>query len=508
MVGGMTLVSRIFGLLRDITLATLFGASGGTDAFLVAFKIPNFMRRLFAEGAFSQAFVPVFSEYKEKRGRIELQDLLDHVAGKLGGVLLVITIIGSLAAPGLVYVFAPGFSDEPDRFALTAELLRITFPYLFFIALVAFAGGILNSYGRFGVPAFTPVILNLCLIGAAWWLAPMFDEPLMALAWGVFAAGLLQLLFQFPSLIKLGLMPRPRIARKHEGVTKILKLMLPAVIGSSVAQINLLLDTVIASFLVAGSVSWLYYSDRLLEFPLGVLGIAVATVILPVLSSQHARASTTEFSSTLNWAMRLVLIIAMPACIGLLMLSAPVLAALFQYGEFSASDTHLASLSLMAYILGLPGFIMIKVLAPGYYARQDTRTPVRIAIIAMISNMVMNILFVAPLVLLEYEAPHVGLALATTCSAYINAVMLYRGLHSSKIFIPVPGWGKLLVQIALACGLMALLLWQITPALSTWSDWPAHERLLRLGLVIVLAISAYFSVLWLSGVRPASLRRG
>ena len=309
----MTLLSRVFGLLRDITLATLFGASGGTDAFLVAFKIPNFMRRLFAEGAFSQAFVPVFSEYKEKRSKAELQDLVDHVAGSLGGVLLLIAIVGSLGAPLLVYLFAPGFHDEPGRFNLTAEMLRITFPYLFFIALVAFAGGILNSFNRFAVPAFTPVLLNLCLMAAAFWLAPLFEQPLMALAWGVAGAGLCQLLFQFPSLLKLKLIPRPRFSRHHEGVGRILRLMLPAVIGSSVAQINLLLDTVIASFLIAGSVSWLYYSDRLLEFPLGVLGIAVATVILPALSKHHARESHDSFNHTLDWAMRLVLLVALPA---------------------------------------------------------------------------------------------------------------------------------------------------------------------------------------------------
>ena len=500
-------MSRIFGLLRDITLATIFGASGGTDAFLVAFKIPNFMRRLFAEGAFSQAFVPVFSEYREKRSREALQDLLDHVAGTLGGVLLLITAVGSIAAPALVYLFAPGFVDEPERFQLTAELLRITFPYLFFIALTAFAGGILNSYGHFGVPAFTPVLLNLCLIAAALWGAPLFDQPLMALAWGVFIAGLLQLLFQFPSLLKLGLMPRPRFARAHEGVSKILRLMIPAVIGSSVAQINLLLDTVIASFLMVGSVSWLYYSDRLLEFPLGVLGIAVATVILPVLSGHHARESTTEFNNTLNWASKLVIVIAMPACIGMLMLAAPVLAAFFQYGAFSGNDVYLASLSLMAYILGLPAFILIKVLAPGYYARQDTKTPVRIAIIAMTSNMLLNIVFVVPLVWYGYEAPHVGLALATTCSAYLNAVLLYRGLRKTGVLIPDPGWLKLSLQITLASGLMAFLLWQLTPVLAVWVDWQAVERILRLGMIVLLGVAAYFAALWLSGMRPSELRR-
>ena len=503
----MTLLSRIFGLLRDITLATLFGASGGTDAFLVAFKIPNFMRRLFAEGAFSQAFVPVFSEYKEKRSREELQDLINHVAGKLGGILLLITIIGSLAAPALVWLFAPGFHNDPERFQLTAEMLSITFSYLFFIALVAFAGGILNSFNKFSVPAFTPVLLNLCMIAAAVWLSPLLDEPLMALAWGVALAGLLQFLFQLPFLKKLGLIPRPQFKRHHDGVSKILKLMLPAVIGSSVAQINLLLDTVIASFLMVGSVSWLYYSDRLLEFPLGIFGIAIATVILPALSKQHARDSVDEFNQTLNWAVRLVLIIAIPACIGLFILAAPVLATLFQYGEFSASDTYLASLSLMAYIAGLPAFILIKILAPGFYARQDTKTPVRIGIIAMVSNMALNILFVVPLVMYNYEAPHVGLALATSCSAYLNAFMLYRGLRKIDVFRPVKGWAKLLIQITIAGIVMAFVISLVTPEQPQWSDWVIIERVGHIAGIIGLSILVYFITLMLVGLRPAQLKR-
>jgi len=506
-VGGMTLLSRVFGLLRDITLATVFGASGTTDAFLVAFKIPNFMRRLFAEGAFSLAFVPVFSEYKTRRSPEELKDLVNHVAGTLGVVLLIITAIGSLAAPALVVLFAPGFLDEPERFRLTADLLRITFPYLFFISMVAFAGGILNSFNQFAIPAFTPILLNVCLIAAAFWLAPLFDEPLMALAWGVAAAGLCQLLIQLPSLHKLGLIPVPRFNRGHPGVRKIMKLMLPAVFGSSVAQINLLLDTVIASFLVAGSISWLYYSDRLLEFPLGVLGIAVATVILPTLSKQHASESAEAFNQTLNWATRLVLIIAMPACVGLLILAAPVLATLFQYGEFTQLDTYMASLSLMAYILGLPGFILIKVFAPGFYAQQNTRTPVRIAVIAMVSNMVLNVAFVVPMVMNDYQAPHIGLALATTCSAYINAFLLYRGLRKTHVFQPIAGWRKLLLQIACASTMMAVLLLLITAPLDTWTLWSAAERALHISGIIGLAAAVYFFSMWLLGVRFSQLKK-
>ncbi|MDH5485779.1 MAG: murein biosynthesis integral membrane protein MurJ, partial [Gammaproteobacteria bacterium] len=418
-VGVMTLLSRVLGLLRDIIFALIFGATGGTDAFFVAFKIPNFMRRLFAEGAFAQAFVPVLSEYKETRSREALQDLIDHVAGTLGGLLLMISIIGSLAAPLLVILFAPGFWNESEtleatsRYQLTTDMLRITFPYIFFIALTAFAGGILNSYSKFAVPAFTPVLLNLCLIAAAIWASDWFAQPIMALAWGVAIAGLVQLLFQFPFLLKLGLMPRPRYKKQHPGVQQITQLMIPAIIGSSVAQINLLLDTVIASFLVAGSVSWLYFSDRLVEFPLGIFGIALATVILPNLSQQHARQSAEEFNNTLDWALKLVTVIAIPAATGLLMLAAPLLVTLFNYGEFDAHDAHMSSLSLMAYALGLPAFIIIKVLAPGFYARQDVKTPVKIAIRAMIANMFLNVLFVVPMVMYNIEGPHTGLALAT-----------------------------------------------------------------------------------------------
>jgi len=507
----MTLLSRVFGLLRDITLATFFGASGGTDAFLVAFKIPNFMRRLFGEGAFSQAFVPVFSEYKEKHSRAELQDLVNHVAGTLGGFLLALAALGMIFAPALVYLFAPGFTDDPEQFQLTADLLRITFPYIFFIALVAFAGGILNSFHQFAVPAFTPVLLNICMIASVYLLAPQFEEPLMALAWGVAIAGLLQLILQFPFLIKLGLMPIPKIKRGHEGVKKIGKLMIPAIFGSSVAQLNLLLDTIIASFLMTGSVTWLYYSDRLLEFPLGVLGIAIGTVILPTLSRQHARASANQafndkFNQTLNWALRLVTLIAIPAGVGLFLLASPILASLFEYGKFTANDTYFSSLSLMAYMLGLPAFIIIKILAPGYYARQDTRTPVRIGIIAMVCNMVMNIAFVVPMVMLDYEAPHVGLALATTLSAYINAILLYSGLCDKAIFRPQDGWLAWLFRICIAAiGMAAVIIWLNVDAIQ-WSQWQLSERLSQLGIIIASAAIVYFALLWLQGLRPDQMK--
>lgn len=503
----MTMISRILGLARDIIFAHIFGANAGTDAFFVAFKIPNFLRRLFAEGAFAQSFVPVFSEYKETRSREALVDLLDHVAGSLGGILLLITTICIAAAPLVVMIFAPGFVDEPDRFALTTEMLRITFPYIFFISLVAFSGGILNSFNQFAVPAFTPVFLNICLIGAALWAAPFFERPVIALAWGVALAGFTQLAFQLPFLIKLGLLPRPRIKRDHEGVKKISQLMLPAIIGSSVAQINLLLDTVIASFLLAGSVSWLYFSDRLVEFPLGVFGIALATVILPGLSKQHANNSPEAFTHTIDWALRLVMLIALPAALGLLLLSQPILATLFQYGEFNVHDTYMSSLSLMAYALGLPAFIFIKVLAPAFYARQDTKTPMKIAVKAMIANMVLNILFVVPMVQYGYEAPHVGLALATTASAYMNALMLLISLKKQAIYQPQAGWRKYLLQLFLANAALIAFIVYFLPGLDIWSQWPLHERLLNLCIYIVLAATLYLASLLLSGIRASQLRR-
>ena len=506
-VGGMTLLSRVFGLLRDITIATFFGATGGTDAFLVAFKIPNFMRRLFGEGAFSLAFVPVFSEYKEKHSKEALKDLVNHVAGTLGGFLLILSISGMIFAPALVYLFAPGFTSNAGQLQLTAELLRITFPYIFFIALVAFAGGILNSFHQFAIPAFTPVLLNICLIASVFFLAPYFEEPLMGLAWGVAIAGVVQLLIQFPSLLKLGLMPTPRIKRGHEGVKKIAKLMVPAIFGSSVAQINLLLDTIIASFLVTGSITWLYYSDRLLEFPLGILGIAIATVILPTLSQQHARESTEQFNQTLNWALRLVALITIPACIGLFIMAGPILSSLFEYGKFTASDTYLSSLSLMAYMLGLPAMIVIKILSPGYYARQDTRTPVKIGIIAMVCNMVMNIAFVVPLVMFDYEAPHIGLALATSLSAYINAMLLYNGLRNTGIFHPQNGWLAWIFRIVIASVAMAAVVIWLNPDASQWSQWQIIERLTNLAIIIIAGALTYFVLLWLQGLRPAQLKK-
>jgi putative peptidoglycan lipid II flippase len=501
-VGAMTTLSRALGLVRDMVIANVFRVGLGTDAFFVAFRIPNFLRRLFAEGAFSQAFVPVLSEYKSQRSQEEVKDLVDHVAGTHGVVLLLITLLGVAAAPVVILLFAFGFADEPTKYQMAVEMLRLTFPYLFFISLVAMAGAVLNSYSHFWASAFTPVLLNLCLIGCALWLAPQLAVPVKALAWGVLLAGLAQLLFQIPFLARYGLLPRPRWGWRHEGVRRISKLMLPAIFGSSVVQINLLFDTLIASFLVTGSVTWLYYSDRLVEFPLGVFGIALATVILPSLSRQHAEASPQQFSETLDWALKLVLLIGLPATLGLLLLAQPILATLFLHGAFTARDVSMSSLSLMAYALGLLGFIMVKILAPGFYARQDTRTPVRIGIIAMLWNMLLNVLFVVPMVLLDYRGPHAGLALATAASAYINALMLLRLLRRQQVYHPGTGWARLLRQVIIAAVVMGTGLAWFAGDLEQWLAWNTWQRIGHLGLLVLGGALAYGLVLLLQGLKP------
>lgn len=508
-VGTATIVSRILGFIRDMVFARYFGASGATDAFFLAFKIPNFMRRLFAEGSFSLAFVPVLSEVRAKGDRRELRDLIDHVAGTLAGILLMITAVGVLAAPAVLAIFAPGWlMDGRPEFWLSAEMLRITFPYILLISLTALAGGILNTFDRFLVPALTPVLLNVSLIAAAVFLSGHMEVPIKALAWGVLFAGIAQLAIQVPALMRLGVMPRPKWGWRHSGVRKILRLMIPTLVGSSVAQINLMLDVVIATFLVSGSVSWLYYSDRLLEFPLGVFGVALSTVILPNLSRKFASQNPQAFSHTLDWSLRLALIITLPAALGLAVLAAPILTTLFQYGEFQVSDVEMSALSLSAYAAGLPAFIAVKVLAPGFYARQDTRTPVKIAITAMVSNMVLNFIFVGSLLALEFKGPHTGLALASSVAAYINAGLLYRMLRKQEVYRPEAGWGRVLLSVGVACGAMvASLLWQ-SGSLPLWIESDAPARATRLTLLILIGIAVYGIALVVGGLRRSHLEKG
>jgi putative peptidoglycan lipid II flippase len=503
----MTLLSRILGLLRDMVFTRLFGAGLGTDAFLVAFKIPNFLRRLFAEGAFSQAFVPVLTEYKTRQGQDDVADLTAHVAGTLAGILFMLTLVVVLASPILVMVFAPGFIGQPEKLELTAQMLRVTFPYILFISLTALAAGVLNSYGRFAIPAFTPVLLNLSLIACAIWLAPHMSVPVTALAWGVFIAGIAQLGFQFPFIYRLGLLRRPRWGWQHGGVRRVMKLMLPGIFGSSVMQINLLFDVLIASFLVTGSVTWLYLSDRMVELPLGIFGIALATVILPNLSQKHASSDPEGFSQMLDWALRWVLVIGLQSAVGLAVLASPILTTLFLYGDFTANDVQMASVSLWAYSFGLLGFILVKVLAPGYFARQDTRTPVRIGIMAMVVNMVCNVVFVFGMLKLEISGAHAGLALATTVSAFVNASLLLRGLRNDGVYQVQPGWPGLLLQAGGAALIMGVVLSGISGTDSLWQASSVMERAGRLAGLIGLGAVIYFGVLWLLGWRFASLAR-
>ncbi len=510
-VGVMTLLSRILGFIRDVVFAREFAATAGMDAFLIAFKIPNFMRRLFAEGAFNQAFVPTLGEYKETKDKAAVKDLIQHVAGTLGGWLFLITLAGVILAPVVIMIFAPGYLSEQhnqSQYDLTVSLLRITFPYILFISLVAFAGGIINTYGKFAVPAFTPVLLNVVLISATYWIAPLMEQPVMGLAIGVFLAGVIQLLFQLPFLYRMGFLSRPRWNPAHPGVKKILKLMLPAIFGASVAQINLLLDTVIASMLVTGSISWLYYSDRLMEYPLGILGVALATVILPSLSKQHVNESHQEFSATLDKAIRWVIYLGVPSATGLFMLAAPMIATLFGSDKFLQHDIKMAAMSLMAYSFGLLGFILVKVLLPGFYSRQDTTTPVKIGIKALIINMVFNILIVVPWFMMDYPGAHAGLAIATSISAFSNAFLLYRWLRKHQVYQPQPGWGKVWLQVFFANTAMLAVLWYLHYGVQQWLNWSLSERIMQLLMTIVIAIVIYFCVLFILGVRKHTFLPG
>lgn len=499
----MTLLSRVLGFVRDQVLAIVFGAGATTDVFLVAFKIPNFLRRLFAEGAFAQAFVPVFTEYKETRSREALLDLAAHVSGTLAIVLLMVSTLGVMLSPLLIMLFAPGFIDEPERFDLATHMLRITFPYLFFVSLLAYAGSMLNTFGKFAIPSFTPVLLNICMIGAALFLSPRFETPIIALAWGVFAAGVLQLALQLPFLFKMGLLPRPRWSWQHSGVRRILKLMAPAILGSSVAQINLLLDTVIASFLAVGSLSWLYYSDRLMEFPLGLLGVTLGTVILPRLSREHSLQAPDDFRRTLDWAIRFLVILGLPATIGLMMLSEAMLMTLFGYGEFTPRDAAMASYSLIAYSAGLPAFLLVKIFAPAFFARQNTKTPVRIGIIALVSNMGYNLLFVLPMIWLDFIAPHTGLAIASSLSAWQQAFMLYRQLSKDDIYHLSASVVKFAIR-----GIPALIALTLVLLAFSGIDWQARDAWARLSLLIGIISAGAFTYLiglLLTGIRPRHL---
>ena len=507
-VSAMTFISRVLGLVRDVVVANLMGAGASADVFFFANKIPNFLRRLFAEGAFSQAFVPVLTESHAQGDMDKTRELIARAAGTLGGIVSIVTILGVLGSGVVTAVFGFGWfldwmhgGPAAAKFELASVMLKITFPYLWFITFVALSGAILNTLGKFAVSSFTPVFLNVMIILAAWFISPQMEMPEIGLSIGVFLGGLVQFLFQIPFLIKAGVMVKPKWGWRDPGVVKIRTLMIPALFGVSVSQINLLFDTFIASFLQTGSISWLYYSDRLLEFPLGLFGIAIATVILPALSRKHVDAQSEGFAQTMDWGVRMVILLGLPAMLGLMVLAKPMLMVLFMRGEFSPQDVHQASLSLFAYASGLLNFMLIKVLAPGYYSRQDTKTPVKYGIIAMVTNMVFNAIF-------AYFYGYVGLAIATALSAFVNMALLYRGLHIAGVYQITKRTVFFIIRLVIAgAAMVAAILWQLED-MSVWLDWSFAHRSGVLGMLIGLGAVVYLVVLFLTGARLKDLKAG
>lgn len=503
-VSAMTMLSRILGLVRDVVLLNVFGAGKDFDTFVVAFRIPNFFRRLFAEGAFSQAFIPVLTEYKTSRTHAEVQILISRVFGCLLTAMTLLTFVAMVAAPAIIYLYAPGFHNNSEKFDLAVDMFRLTIPYLMFMSLTAFASSILNSYGSFASPAFSPVLLNVAMIAGAWWLTPYMAEPIMALGWAVVAAGILQLAIQIPELWKKNLLIPPKVDFKHEGVDRILKLMLPALFGVSVTQINLLLNTIWASFMQDGSVSWLYSAERMTELPLGLIGVAIGTVILPSLSARHAEQDQVKFKSMIDWAARIIMLVGIPASIALFMLSTPIIQALFQRGEFTVEDTHMTALALQCMSAGVISFMLIKVFAPGFYAQQDTKTPVRVGLMAVAANAILNVMFIGLFKLIDWHAEHMALALASSGSALVNAGMLYFYLHKRNIYRFGTHWKKLAVQFTIANLTMIAALWYAL----TWyqGDISQWLRIAEVVGLCVVGVVAYAVGLLATGFRPRHLR--
>jgi putative peptidoglycan lipid II flippase len=500
-VSGLTFLSRVLGYVRDFFIARTFDVGGGTDAFFVAFRIPNLLRRMFAEGAFSQAFVPILSEYRNRESPEDTRALVDAIATLLFMALVVATVIGMLAAPLIAYVFAPNwFHTKPEQFGLTVQLLRITFPYILFISLVALAAGVLNTWSRFAVPAFTPVLLNVSFIVAAAFFAERFEPPIVALAWAVFVGGALQLALQFPFLARIGMLPRWRLDWRHPGLTRVRKLMLPAIFGVSASQISLLINTIFASFLVTGSVTWLYYADRLMEFPAGLLGVAVGTILLPSLSRHYAGGDADEYGRLLDWGLRLTLLLALPAAAALAVLAVPLITTLFHYGRFGAEDVWMTRQALVAYSLGLVGMILVKVLAPGFYARQNVMTPVKIGVLTLAATQLMNLAFIVPF-------KHAGLALSVGLGACLNAGLLYRALRKAGIYVPQPGWGPFAAKTALAVCAMAALLHFVMPSGAWWLHATWQHKVPAIAGLVLLGALAYGALLLALGFRPRDFAR-
>jgi putative peptidoglycan lipid II flippase len=504
-VSGLTLLSRISGLVRDLLVARYFGASGATDAFFLAFSLPNLLRRLFAEGAFSQAFVPILGEYKNTRGEEQTRILVDDVATLLFWILTLVTAIGVIAAPLIIYIVAPGFADEPERFSLAVQMLRIMWPYILLISLVAFAGGILNTYSRFSIPAFTPVLLNLSFIVAMLGFAHFFHPPIYVLAWAVLAGGVAQLLLQWSALKRIGKLPRIRWnlrgAWTDEGVKRILRQMGPAVLGVSVAQISIVINRIFQSFLETGSISWLFYADRLMEFPTGMLGVALGTILIPFLTKAHVEQDHSSYNQLMDWGLRLTFLLALPASVALAVLSLPLIATLFHHGQFSARDALMSAQALTAYAVGLLGLISVKVLAPAFYAKQDIRTPVKIAVLVLMLTQLMNLAFIGWL-------KHAGLALSISLAACINAALLYSVLRKRGVYQPAAGWRTFLLKLGVVLIVFgAALYW--AQSLVPWLQLAAQpwQRAVFLGLMVVGGALLYFALLYVLGFRLKDFRR-
>lgn len=501
-VSGLTLVSRILGLIREMLIANLFGAGMVSDAFNVAFRLPNLLRRLFAEGAFSQAFVPILAEYKSRRTQEETFELVSHVTSILGLVVFGVSLLGVIFAPWVIYVTASGFTSQPDKFALTVELTRITFPYIFFQAMVAVSAGVLNTWNRFSVPAFTPTLLNISSIAMMLFAAPYFERPVDSLAWGAFIGGVLQMAIQIPALARIGMLPRFSVSLADPGVRRILKIMLPATLGVSVAQVSLLINQSFGSWLPDGSISWLNYADRLMEFPMGMLGAALGTILLPSLSKMKASNDAQGFSATLDWGLRMACLLTAPSAVGMMILAVPLASTLFQHGAFAAADTLQTRQALLAYSIGLMGLICVKILAPAFYSRQDIRTPLKYALISLVTTQILNLLFIFVL-----DLRHAGLALSISLAATLNAGLLYRGLRSRKAFTPQYGWQKFLAKLAIALAVMGVVLHFAMGSQAQWLDNSTLWRIVRLGVVMSAGGLAYFATLLALGFRPGDFKR-
>jgi len=503
-----TMFSRIFGYIRDAAIFIFISNStGALDAFLVAFRVPNFFRRIFGEGALSTAYIPILSDYKNNKSNEEVKEFINSSITTLSIILLIISFIGILIAPILIYIIAPGFvNSEYGQSELAGNLLRITFPYMLFICLTAVIASILNTYENFSVPAITPVILNIILILSVIYLAPLFEEPVYALAWGLLFGGIVQLSFQLYPLIKMGLFPKYKLNKNHPGIKKIKVLMLPVIFGSSVTQINLIFDTIIASFLITGSISWLYMSDRFIELPLALFGISIATVLLPKLSEYYSKSDNKSYNATLNWGLKLGILISLPTSIGLILLAEPILITLLQYREFSINDVYMTAISLIAFAIGLPGMIGAKILITNYYSRKDTKYPVKAALIAVIFNFILNIILVLYLISINFKGVHIGLAVATSISAYINFYFLFKNAYKTKILIIDKSVIKIFAKSLLATLIMTIYILNYDLNVNLWVELDIYNRIKTLFLIILSSALIYFIILYLFKISPKNIR--